>query len=478
MEQIVLCKQFKTNFMQKLNLSIFLAIILLIVGCKKTNTDVQSDIIDNTPITSQNAAKQVVYAETNLKKIGAEIALLSRDDDFVNFVRTQARKKFDQEYEVLVDDLKKNPTWSTKMNTKNLNEGLAAFRNIGGSNGGNYYPQIYIPTFQYNEDEGINNTSSLQADSIIYIFYGGNAEIDSATNTGDSYRGYYMDVNGELQYWGIVNEEYANTHEVWVFSLNEVVNTAGLLELPCYDENGMVIVCTGGGGTGGGGPVGGSSDPDNDPVESLRPTNQYVGDPTHYLVNCKIQDMIVRQHKENWLSGGSEIAIRAVLNCHNNRENGGPAPAANTQYKSDQASHRLGKLICQVTRKKVRNQTQFTANYSLQAGWPSRYRASDPIYFDYVIFERDLWPSPSQEYYKVMSGRNDLFWLSDPTIFTPTYNLLYRSANEWGSNSNSYGSPYAKSFLSSTNLVVTNQYQFYQSGLINNAAIGFNTVAY
>ncbi len=187
--------------------------------------------------------------------------------------------------------------------------------------------------------------------------------------------------------------------------------------------------------------------------------------------------MIVRQYKENWLSGESEVAIRAVLNCHNNRENGGPAPAAvDKQYKSDQASHRLGKLICKVKRKKIRNQTQFAVNYSLQAGWPSRYRVSDPIYFDYVIFERDLWPSPTQTLYPI-DGRTDLFWLSGPSP-TPNYILPYRSANEWGNNSNSYGSPYAKSYLSSTNLVVPTQFQFYQSGLINNAAIGFNTVAY
>ncbi len=234
--------------MQKLNLSIFLAIMLLIVGCKKTNKDVQNDFVDSTPITSQSAAKQVAYAEANLKKIGAEIALLSKDDDFVNFVRTQARKKFDQEYEVLIEDLKKNPTWGAKMNTKNLNEGLAAFKNIGGTNGGNYYPQIYIPTFQYEEDESVNNSTSLLADSILYMFYGGNAEIDSATNTSDSYPAYFLNSTGNFEYSRMVNEEYANTHEVWVFSLNEVVNSAGRPTLPCYDPDGTMIPCGSPGG--------------------------------------------------------------------------------------------------------------------------------------------------------------------------------------------------------------------------------------
>ncbi len=465
--------------MKRLKLTITLATLLLLGGCKKTINDVQSDSGSNLPITSQSAARQVAYAETNLKKIGAEIAKLSLDEKFVNFVRTEARKKFDQEYEVLIDDLKKNPNWSIKMNTKNLNDGLAAFKNIGGINGANYYPQIYIPTFQHNEDENNTNLySALPSDSILYVFYGGNAEVDTATNIEDSYPAYNLNSSGDLVYWGTVNEEYANNHEVWVFSLNEVVIGSSRLPLPCFDNDGVNIPCGSGGGGGGtgGGTGGGSSDPDNDPAENIRPVNINVGDITHDLVNCKIESMIVRQHKENWIAGASEIAIRAVLNCHNNRENGLPDPAANTQYKSDQASNQLGKLISKVKRKKIKNQEMFYPNYSLQTLWPSRYRASDPIYFDYVIFERDIWPSPTQMNYRWMPGRSDLFWTSGGV--TSQYELKYRSANEWGNNSEIYGAPYARSYLASTNVVVFSQYQFYQSGLINNAGIGFNTVAY
>jgi len=50
--------------MRKLNLIFFLGIILLIAGCKKTSSEVQNVTFDNTPITSQSAAKQVAYENT------------------------------------------------------------------------------------------------------------------------------------------------------------------------------------------------------------------------------------------------------------------------------------------------------------------------------------------------------------------------------------------------------------------------------
>lgn len=469
--------------MQKLNLSIFLALMLFIAGCKKTNNDMQNAIPDVVPITSQSATKQVAYAEANLKKIGEEIAKLTKDEAFVDFVHDEVRKKFDKEYEVPIELLQRNSNWSAKMNTKNLNEGVAAFKNIGGVGGGNFFPQIYIPTFQYNEDENISNTSNLAiADSIKYVFYGGsNPETASALNINSSSPAYKLNAAGELVYWGMVNEAYANENEVWVFSLNESLDSQGkmmLPEVPCEDP--IYNPCTGGGGGGGtGNGGGGSNDPDFDPVESIRSTNPNMGNPTHNVVNFKIQNMVVKEHKENWLAGASDVAIRAVLNTHNNREDGLANPAADKQYKSDQASNFLGKLICKVKRKKIRNQITFNANYTLQTGWPSRYKFSDPVNFDYVIFERDLWPSPINQYDRFFSGRTDLLWAQGGS--TNQYEVKFRSANEWGTNSECYSCPYAKGFFSSTTEVLgtySNLNNFYNSGLFSNNAIGFNTVGF
>lgn len=196
----------KFIYTQKIKLTFVFAMIFFIAGCKKTTNDMQANISDVIPITSQSAAKQVAYAETNLRKIGTEIAKLTKDPAFVNFIHNEVNKKFDQEYEVLIDNLKKNPIWSTKLNSKNLNEGLAAFKNIGGPDGGNYFPQIYLPKFQYDEDNNSNNvssnnTSNVDGEEILYMFYGGNAEVDT-THNHESFPAYIKDVTDSLIYWG------------------------------------------------------------------------------------------------------------------------------------------------------------------------------------------------------------------------------------------------------------------------------------
>lgn len=53
----------------------------------------------------------------------------------------------------------------------------------------------------------------------------------------------------------------------------------------------------------------------------------------------------------------------------------------------------MGKLIRNFTRREVSRSTNVTFNFILQTGWPSSSPLSDPIYFDYVIFERDSWPT-------------------------------------------------------------------------------------
>ena len=414
--------------MQKIKLTFVLAMILFIAGCKKTNNDIQANISDVIPITSQSAAKQVAYAETNLKKIGTEIAKLTKDPAFVSFIHNEVNKKFDQEYEVLIENLKKNPIWSSKLNNKNLNEGLAAFKNIGGSDGGNYFPQIYLPKFQHEEDNNINNvtsnnTSNVDGNEILYMFYGGNAEIDT-TQERESFPAYIKDASDSLIYWGQVNEEYANTHEVWVFSLNELVPNQFRLALPaepCEFETGQL--CGGGGGTGGGGggTGGGGSNPDTDPTACSRTPHPDMG--YHAPVNCKIENMSLRRHNESWLSGGSEVCIRAVLNCQNNRTYGGAYPTANFQYQSNQESNYLGRLIQKFTRRQVNNGTILNVNYPLQTAWPTNFPLSDPIFFDYVIFERDIWPTSLNHLSR--SGR------FDPAPFnqTESYDQWYRSAD-------------------------------------------------
>jgi hypothetical protein len=458
---------------------IIIALLCLssIASCRKPDKSFEEAAV---PITSQSAQNQIDFANKHLKQITEGIALLAKDKDFVSFVQTEAKKKFDGEYEVLIQDLQKNSTWRQKMNMPIINNALNAFKNIEGAN---YYPQIYIPKFQHEEDMKADNnytsTNSIILPEIVYIYYSGDSEVDSATNTNDSYAGYILDsATNQLVYWGMVNEAYANDNEVWIISVNESVGNGGNFCPPefvngvnQYCPESLTGCCTGGGGGGGGGTPP-CSGPDCDPLEypSLTtPIHPDMG--THFPVNCKIENMIVREHKEHWLSGASEIAIRAKLHCHNNLEYGAAAPAPYQPYKSDQFSNYLGKRIDKFKRREINRQTVKFVNYSLQTNWPVQFYRSDPVYFDYVIFERDLWPATKNE--AIRLGRRDTYW--PPYGISQAWEQFYRSKQKTGTFN---GEPYKTGSFVSNNLIAISQNEYYATGSVNNAYISFNTVGY
>ncbi len=453
----------------------FTLVLLILLGCKKTEQLVIDSITNSIPITEQSQANQVAYANENLMKIGKEIAKLTGDQKFVDFVRNSAKKKFDDEYEVLIEDLKKDVNWSYSLNTLKMNEGLNAFKKIGGANGGNYYPQIYIPTFQYDEDENISNSTNVAApiDSILYVFYGGDAEVDSATNLSDSYPAYIRLPNSTFAYWGLVNEAYANTHEVWIFSINEVVNGWGQyreIDLPTVTPE-----TPDGPSTGGGAPPTGSNDPDYSPVENFLPIHPAVDDATHAPVNFKIQNMIVKNSKESWLAGASEISIKASLLCHNNRALGAASPAGFERYRSNQYSNHLGKLIRKFKRREVNHQDNILVNFTLQTGWPTSNWQTDPIFFDYLIFEKDNWPAPLKTQH--IGGRRDYWNTPFDNTFFGDWDYQYRANNPSGTN---WGFPYITSSFTNTNVssIPFSQPQYYSTGSVGNSEIIFNTVGF
>lgn len=366
-----------------------------IIACKKTDNFSEENKV---PVTSQSVQKQIEFGNKQLKQITQGVAMLAKDKEFISFVHKEVKKKFDGEYEVLIQDLQRNSNWSQKMDLPIINDALNAFKNIDGSN---YYPQIYIPKFQNDEDlkrlksnEGATNNAA--EEQIVYIYYSGDSEVDSATNDNDSYAGYILDSSNQLVYWGMVNEEYANENEVWIISINESVGNEGNF-CPPENINGVNQYCpeslngccgTGGGG-GGDTPSGCNGDPDCDSTALSIAWHPDMN--LHYPVNCKIDQMLVKDYKESWLSGASEVSIKASLNCHNNLEMGRHRSiAGNMQYKSDQTSNYLGRLIRKFKRKEIRHQTIiYNVSYSLQTRWPVQYYQSDPIWFDYLIFERD-----------------------------------------------------------------------------------------
>ena len=409
----------------KKNQVIFTLLLLFAVGimsCKKDKLNIEEPAPESS-ILKKSAVEQVKYAQQNLTKVASGLAKLAKNAEFVNFVHSEAAKKFDGEYEVLIETLKENPRWATLLNTPEINEGLNAFKNLEGQN---LYPQIYIPKMQNDEENNASRGNNLIGD-IKFVPFGGELPTDSIFYPNGNYPSLQIGANDSLESGGIVNEVYANENEVWIVSLNENVNSLRLLMYdPCGGYNPGDEPCGGGGGGGSGSGSGGTGSgsgsgtgADADPIEFSR---EYHPDMNlHLPINIKIENMIVRQHKESWVAGWSEIAIRAVLNTYNGRDLGNPS-AGFKEYKSTQVSGLGGIIIKQFTNKEIRRQTSKYVNYTLQNGWPTSQPFSDPIYFDYVIFEKDAWPQVSQDLFRqnfVHSSNN----------FTDSYSLPYRSAN-------------------------------------------------
>ena len=431
-------------------------------ACQKTEQALQS--IPN--VAALNIRDQVAYIDRHLRAITEELAILCSEKEFVSFVHTEVKKKFDGEYEVLINDLKKNSRWSGKLGSPKMSNALNAFKNIDGNN---YYPQVYIPMFQHEEDMKEDKDYSLPqglGEQIIYIYYNGAAEIDTATNTAESYPGYILNSNNQLEYWGMVNEAYANENEVWIISTNESVNNNGYI---CPDPF-VPESCNP--NPPDNPPGGGCTGPDCDPNEypaSATPIHPDMG--LHNPVSFKIEYMIIKDHKESWLAGASEIAIRAKLNCHNNLELGNPRPAPSVQYKSDQCSNYIGNKIYKFKRKDIRNQNSKLVNYTLQSNWPSQYYLSDPVYFDYVIFERDIWPATLNK--PKRTGRKDLFHPPYTDQFSDAWEQGYRSQKKTGTT---WNYPYVTGDFVNNILLATSQHKFYATGYVNNEYITFNTV--
>ncbi len=406
------------------------------------------------------------FLHSRLRQFANEFIPVLTNKTARNFIVDQAKLKFDEEYEVLINDLFKYKEIFSLVPVS-VNESL--HDDLHKRSGQRLYPQIYIPRLQYLEDYPSEKHRTETAEFVgdtIYVFYSGDPEVDSAQ--GDEiYPGYKL-VNGQFQYYTMVDEDYANEHEVWVLSLNETVNEFGRPATPCEIDPcapGCPIGGCGGGGGGGGGGVDPNADPDYDPSDNLPETSEFP-DLGHLKINFKIEAMRVRAFNERWLAGASEISIRAKLVCHNGRKEGIPGGEQH-EYFSDQKANKLGKLIRKFKRKEIKNVDLVYVNYPLQSNWQCEVPSIDPVHFVYVIFERDIFPATEhrdKRYAPVSLITNE----QPPSWFK----LYWRSQDK-----NGQGGEYAKYYFTNT-LFLAQSANYAGSGLVENGMIAFNTVLY
>ncbi len=452
-------------------LLLFAVLGLFVFSCKK------NDRIVSEP-EKQSTKTDAAFLNSRLKGFISEIApVLAKKEARVR-IRQLAMKKFDGEYEALIKDIFADPV-ITSISTPEASNKLHL--DIFARAGEYYYPQIYIPRMQAQED---NETTTYAIgpplppdEDPIMIFYTGDAEVDAA-DPNEVYPGYKL-VNDQLVFFTNVDEEFANENEVWVVSINESVNQMGRMALPCEidpcapgcppvtDE----IPCGGGGGggggTGGGGGGGTGGGPDDDPTDAPAARVDFP-ELNHNKINFKIEYMRVADHKESWVAGASEISIRAKLVCHNGRREGIPG-AEQMEYSSDQYSNYLGKLIKKVKRKQIKNVELLTVNYPLQTNWQNEYPSIDPVDFIYTIFERDSWPAKLNQ--------DDRYSRDSPISLESSpgpFGLNYRSAEK---NYTDWNWPYARYRFTNTLFLATAS-TYAGSGLVENEDIAFNTVIY
>jgi hypothetical protein len=351
----------------------FIKIVIAYSLFVMTSCNVQDDLSEEPKlIDTKSYEEKVDYVKSNLKNIGTKLALLVNDESIKEFVYEQVERRFDGDYNVLIEHLIDSIGQSysagriSSISAKSIQEidlSLEQFKGIGQNN---YYPQIYIPFFESLQIRriGQSNAKLAMEKPPLFVLYAGN-------ESQEIYEGYQLNDDGELAEIGIlIDEAYAQNNEVWVISLNERVNNEGVIDNAWqYSESSNSRVSAYGDGV--------------------------------------IPTIKIKSHKESWTMGASEVhVLRYVDNSTFTDRNG-------TQIATQGRGENEGDQIVKASRNDVKKKNTLAVDFNLVPGWNNR--TTDQVY--YVIFEYDTWPT----------GLRDARWdKSNGTLI-----LQYRSADGW-----------------------------------------------
>jgi len=330
----------------KLGLGLILLSLLFVISCEdQTLNDEQP--LSNSKVINQ---RDVAFATENLSIYGASLLTFQKDSDFRKVLYAGIEAAFDGERNVLFKTLlqeDKNPIHARKLTSSLLGskEGIMnAFANIEGKN---YYPQLFIPFY----DELKANGKLSIKDPVLVIY---------ATDSPNSeYQGYSINNNGDLVKTKMVSEAYAKENEVWVVSLNERV-----------DSEGNVI---------------------NFHEKETGGRTQGVSYPNARFATIKIDS-----HKEEWVSGGSEVHIKRYASFYRYDQYSSNQAALN-YTEEDALNDGDGWRIKEIKRKDVGK--TLTVNWVYAGNWPDKFYNFDngtsyhTDYLYYVVFEYDPWPA-------------------------------------------------------------------------------------
>lgn len=356
-----------------------IGILLAMYLCTK-----EEDRIENTNIIEYEEFMGIddpfAYCKSHLEVISKGLSVMSNNQPFIDMLHDMVADKFDGDYNVLFNDLidecnlnninlvdqMKLYLNSNSIDSSLLTTALSAFENIDGNT---YYIQVYIPNFEEIASFGSNTPVSLG-------YYSDETKL--------SYIGYYS-LNDNLNSVPDVDEGYTELSEVWVVSLNENVDNDGDLITPLDPSTGNPI------------------------PEVLIP----IPPSGASSIDAEIYEMTVKEHKENWAAGKSDVAIRGFLTYHNGvDESGSPY----YEYILSESSYR-GTLIKQFKRDWVNNEVTQTVNFQIANEWEDEFYFINRVKLIITIFERDVWPAGLKQIPDVPMGGANL-------------GMLYRSSND------------------------------------------------
>ncbi|RZK55420.1 MAG: hypothetical protein EOO91_14150 [Pedobacter sp.] len=292
----------------KFYLAIVFSISLLIFGCKKHDDKIQAD---NLTHQFKNKAEAKAYVNERLDKYAKVIASLAKNETVRKVVNEAVGKKFDGDYNVLLKDLpnllrKNNANLKLQTTAGVDHSGSKMFNDppVEGPGGGEIpmvdlvaleelltepivvnadtlYPQIYIPFSEpVEEDEDDPCLIAPLTGPIASYPYPVVVPYDGDETTGqDVFDGYTYDANGLEVPCGGISECFAKTHTVWAVTFNERVTQGGI------------------------------TNPTSGPPPTTLPTVQR---PDLY-----IPSMIIKEHKESWIKGKSDICMYAGTSWDN-----------------------------------------------------------------------------------------------------------------------------------------------------------------
>lgn len=293
---------------------------------------------------------QFLYVRENLKVIAEGILKASVDESFKDHLYAEINKKFDGDDNALINTLL-NPSINSNASVvamasqlraiSLLNATLNAFKGIEGQD---LNPQIYIPFYE-NHKASSSNRARTNGESPMVVLWDGNED-------QNVYPGYRMKGN-QLSLSGIdVDEKYAEENEVWVFSLSETSSTAS------------ISISSGRKGA------------------NLR---------SNAFIDAYVEKMTIRDAKESWAGGKSEIHINAYTTFWNGTDP--QTGQTNRIWNVPEAN-----MVCLAKvpfKPDIRDKIERTYNCQINNSWDvyGTETSGRGDWFPYVIYEHDGWPA-------------------------------------------------------------------------------------